>query len=161
VPARDRAAPVLCLGARSGLDHAGACLLAATLCAEGYDAALITPGEAAGQRLDDLPRDGVQLVYLSRGSSAGLAQARRVARRLRARIGPEVPIVLTLWNADPEKSEPENLAQSSGVTRVALTLTQAVEAAHAILGEPVAQTPPEPASAPPLELRPTIAPAPG
>ena len=30
-PARDRAAPVLCLGARSGLDHAGACLLAAHL----------------------------------------------------------------------------------------------------------------------------------
>jgi predicted PurR-regulated permease PerM len=160
-PARDRAAPVLCLGARSGLDHAGACLLAATLCAEGYDASLITPGEMAGQRLDDLPRDGVRLVCLSRGSSAGLAQARRVARRLRARIGPEVPIVLTLWNADPEKSEPENLALSSGVTRVALTLTQAVEAARAILGEPVAQMPAEPASAPPLELRPTIAPAPG
>lgn len=135
-PPRDRAAPILCLGARPGLDEAGACLLACALRQEGYDAALATVGDASGRRLEELPCEDVRLVYLSRGSSAGLAQARRVARRLRARLGAEVPVILALWNADPEKSEPERLAESTGVAQVTLTLSEALAAARPILGEP-------------------------
>jgi hypothetical protein len=65
-----------------------------------------------------------------------------------------VPVLLALWNADPEKTEPEALARNLGVQRVALTMAGAVETARELLGPP-----PRPAPAAEPEAAPAAAPA--
>jgi hypothetical protein len=153
-PPRDRPAAIMCCGARGALDDAGAALLASALREQGYDAALATTG-AGGLAFEALPREGVRLAWVSRMDGAGMAQVRRAVRRVQARLGEGVPVLVALWNADPEKSEPEALARNLGIERVALTMAEAVGAARELLGPP-----PQPAPAAEPEAAPSPAPAP-
>ena len=152
-PPRDRPAAILCCGARGAIDDAGAALLASVLREQGYDAAYASSG-AGGLAFEALPREGVRLAWVSRMDGAGMAQARRAVRRVQARLGEDVPVLLALWNADPEKTEPEALARNLGVQRVALTMAGAVETARELLGPP-----PRPAPAAEPEAAPAAAPA--
>jgi predicted PurR-regulated permease PerM len=152
-PPRDQPAAVLCCGARGAIDDAGAALLASVLREQGYDAAYASTG-AGGLAFEALPREGVRLAWVSRMDGAGMAQARRAVRRVQARLGEDVPVLLALWNADPEKTEPEALARNLGVQRVALTMAGAVETARELLGPP-----PRPAPPPEPEAAPAAAPA--
>ncbi|MFL5335969.1 MAG: AI-2E family transporter [Geminicoccaceae bacterium] len=138
-PPRDGPAAILCCGARGALDDAAGALLAAVLREQGYDAALAATG-AGGTAFEALTREGTRLAFVSRMDGPGIAQVRRAVQRVRGRLGSEVPVLVALWNADPEKSEPEALARSLGAERVALTLAEAAAAARELLGPP-----PEPA----------------
>ena len=115
-------------------------LLAGVLREQGYDAALAATG-AGGTQFEALPREETRLAFVSRMDGPGIAQVRRAVHRMRGRLGSEVPILVALWNADPEKSEPEALARSLGVERVALTLAEAASAARELLGPPSEPTP--------------------
>ena len=139
-PPRDRPAAILCCGARGALDDAAGALLAGVLREQGYDAALAATG-AGALAFEALPQ---------RGDAACL----RVADgRRRHRPGPprgparpgggSGPRCRSWWGCGtptPQKSEPEALARSLGVQRVALTLAEAAAAARELLGPP-----PEPA----------------
>ena len=101
------------------------------------------------RQFEALPREETRLAFVSRMDGPGMAQVRRAVHRVRGRLGSEVPILVALWNADPEKSEPEALARSLGVGRVALTMAGAASAARELLGPPPGPTPSaEPEAAP-------------
>jgi predicted PurR-regulated permease PerM len=156
---RGRTGSILCLGTRGSLDEAGAFILACGLREFGHDAVL-APTVGLGLRPEDLPREGIRLLCVSRVHIAGVAQVRRLVRRLRARYGPELPILIGLWSGEMPASEQAELADNLGATRLVTSLEQAIAAASELLGVP--KPPPaatedakEPATAPAAALVPS------
>ena len=123
---------IACLPSRMGLDVAGARLAANLLRDAGYAAGVETPGDLArGQA------PGRGMVCISQLNGSTLIHARRMARRLRAQLGAQVPIVIGLWNP-PDGIDGKIVATELGVERIVFDLNELLRVTRELAGEPVA-----------------------
>jgi predicted PurR-regulated permease PerM len=125
---------VLCLPSRSGIDIAASRLAANLLREAGYAAEVVTLGEA-GRNAAERP----SLVCISQLNSLTLVHARRLARRLRAQLGDDVPMVLGLWNANREQMDGKAMAAELGVTRTAVSLDEMLKVVRETVALPPAR----------------------
>ena len=125
-------APVLCLGARNGLDEAAAAMLAHLLAQRGLPAATVPRENTAGRNLTRLPRHGVRLICLSYVNPRAIQHAHRLTRRLRRHFGEQVRIMVGLWMAEPSQ-EAQELLDATGADLIATSLRHAARQVQDIL----------------------------
>lgn len=89
---------ILCVAGRSRLDEAAALLLADLLQRQGRRAEVVPCESVNSRQIAALDRGGVDLVVLTYLSTGSGRHAQRLLRRLRRRIGPDVPMLLGLWD---------------------------------------------------------------
>jgi predicted PurR-regulated permease PerM len=125
-------APVLCIGARNGLDEAAAAMLAHLLMQRGIAAATVPRDDTAGRNLLRLPRHGVTLICLSYVNSRAIQHAHRLTRRLRRHFGEQGRIMVGLWSAEALQ-ETRELLDATGADLIATSLRQAAREVQDLL----------------------------
>ena len=120
------AGTILCVGARNALDEAAASMLAHLLQRGGRGARSVVRDAIAGRNLVRLERGGVALICLSYVNPAATQHAHRLTRRLRQYFGPEVKIMVGLWNPKPAAEARDELLRIVGADLLATSLGQAV-----------------------------------
>ena len=118
--------PVLCIGARNGLDEAAAAMLGHLLMRAGVRVAMVPRQDVAGRNLARLPRQGVALICLSYLNSRATQHAQRLARRLRHHFGDQTRIMVGLWTAEPAPEPREELLEATAADLLATSLRHAV-----------------------------------
>jgi predicted PurR-regulated permease PerM len=133
-------APILCIGARNGLDEAAAAMLAHLLTQRGLTAATVPRADIAGRNLARLPGHGVSLICLSYVNPRAIQHAHRLTRRLRRHFGERARIMVGLWTAEPPSQDSEELLEATGADLIATSLRRAVREAqeHLAPGQPEA-----------------------
>ena len=116
---------ILCIGPRNGLDEAAAAMLAELVLPLGLSARALPREAIAGRNLARLKRGGVALICLFYVNPAATQHAHRVIRRLRQHFGPEVRIMVGLWNAKQVAEAREELLRDLGADLLATSLGQA------------------------------------
>jgi predicted PurR-regulated permease PerM len=120
------AVSVLCIGARNGLDEAGAAMLAHLLSRRGAGARTMPRAAISGRNLASLERQGIALVCLSYVNSGATQHAQRTIRRLRQHFGADVRMMLCMWTGAPSANGSEELLQATGADLAATSLRQAL-----------------------------------
>jgi predicted PurR-regulated permease PerM len=118
--------PVLCIGARNGLDEAAAAMLGHLLGRAGVGVATVPRQHAAGRNLTRLQRHGVALICLSYVNPRATQHAQRLTRRLRHHFGDQARIMVGLWTAEPSPESREELLETTGADLLATSLRHAV-----------------------------------
>ncbi|WP_119459489.1 AI-2E family transporter [Rhodospirillaceae bacterium SYSU D60014] len=118
--------PILCIGARNCLDEAAAAMLAHLLARRGLSAKVLPNDVVSIRKLSRLERDGVTLICLSYVNPAAVQHARRLIRRLRQHFGPNVRLMVGLWNAELSDGEPQEVIAAMGADLLATSLRQGV-----------------------------------
>ncbi len=94
--------PILCIGARTGLDEAAALLLALVFTAHGLATRVEGPGRLQRTNLASLDQPDLALVVISSLDAASAAHLRYSVRRLRRRL-PDVAILLGAWGLGDDR----------------------------------------------------------
>ena len=118
--------PVLCIGARNGLDEAAAAMLAHLLMRDGVRVTTVPRQDLAGRNLARLQRHGVALICLSYLNPRATQHAQRLARRLRHHFGDRVRIMVGLWTAEPSPEPRQELLEATAADLLATSLRHAV-----------------------------------
>jgi predicted PurR-regulated permease PerM/CheY-like chemotaxis protein len=118
--------PVLCIGARNGLDEAAAAMLKHLLMRAGVRVTTAPRQDVAGRNLSRLPRHGVALICLSYLNPRATQHAQRLTRRLRHHFGDQARIMVGLWTADPSPEPREELLEATAADLLATSLRHAV-----------------------------------
>jgi hypothetical protein len=126
------APPVLCIGARHGVDAAAAELLAILLTRAGRPATTAGAEAIAPRRLQSLDADGVHAVALCYVAPTTLQHAERTVRRFRLKLGEEPPIVVAVLHASPDVAKgARDLITSASEVALSLPTTAAALGADA------------------------------
>jgi predicted PurR-regulated permease PerM len=143
--------PVLCIAGRSGLDRAGAGMLAQLLGKHGIGARVEGADVLATTRIFSLDVEGVVMVVLSYFDVSSPVHVRFAIRRLRRKL-PNAVIMVGCWGMDGDR-DAESLASEAKADLAATTLTQALEMClAAAVGAPVVAS--APVDNPPITLIP-------
>jgi predicted PurR-regulated permease PerM/CheY-like chemotaxis protein len=118
--------PVLCIGARNGLDEAAAAMLAHLLMRDGVRVTTVPRQDLAGRNLARLQRHGVALICLSYLNPRATQHAQRLARRLRHHFGDRARIMIGLWTAEPSQEWRQELLEATAADLLATSLRHAV-----------------------------------
>ena len=126
-PGWNEGTPILCIGARSGLDEAAALMLARLLSKRGLGAEALPPSAVAVGNIETLASATAKLVCLSYlGFGGGPVQIRYAVRRLR-RILPEgTLIVVAYWVGDGEEDTAAKMLDVVQADAYASSLHEAV-----------------------------------
>lgn len=134
VPTAEPVRPaVLCIGSRLGPDETGARLLALLLREQGHAAAVLPRAEIAAGHPGSPGSEGLRLLCISTLDPGDAVHARRLARRLQRRFGPEVPVLLGLWRTGGGARSDEPAGEAA---RAVHSLRAAVAAARELAGRP-------------------------
>ena len=118
--------PVLCIGARNGLDEAAAAMLGHLLERAGVRVATVPRQDVAGRNLARLPRHGVALICLSYVNPGATQHAQRLSRRLRHHFGDQARIMVGLWTAELAQEARQELLEATAADLLVTSLRQAV-----------------------------------
>ena len=122
---------IACIPSRSGLDAAAAKMASNLLCNAGYRAEVVQLSDIGRIRLER-----PALIYVAQLNGSTLVYVKRVIRRLRAQLGTDMPIVLGLANATPDRAQDKEVADKLGVTRLAIGPGGMLAAVRDLAGEP-------------------------
>jgi predicted PurR-regulated permease PerM len=129
-----RAAPgaaagtVLCVAGRGLLDESAGLMLAQILSKRGLHARMASAAAASRGAIESLDVSGVSAVCISYLEAAGSVSALRyLMRRVRARA-PGLPIVIGLWQAEPDLLNEDRLKATIGADQYTTSLRDAVAA---------------------------------
>ncbi|HVF64761.1 MAG TPA: AI-2E family transporter [Casimicrobiaceae bacterium] len=142
LPARWRAErAILCVAGRGPLDEGVTAMLAQLLVKHGLGAAVLPHRAVSRDDLGALDIAGVAMVCISYLDIGGRpAHLRYLLRRLRARVGADVPILVGLWPADDQVLTDPASRNVVGADHYVVTLRVALkvclEAAHAAAEAP-------------------------
>jgi hypothetical protein len=117
--------PVVCIGARNGLDEAAAAMLAHLLTQRGIAAATTPRHDIAARNLAALRRHDVALVCLSYVNPRAIQHAHRLTRRLRHHFGDQTRIMVGLWTGQPAEEARQELLEATGADSIATSLRHA------------------------------------
>jgi predicted PurR-regulated permease PerM len=118
--------PVLCIGARNGLDEAAAAMLAQLLARRGFAATTMPHDVLSGKNMARLPGQEASTIFLCYVNPAATQHAHRVVRRLRHHLGSGVRIIVGLCTAGAAAEERNDLLEATGADQVATSLWQAL-----------------------------------
>lgn len=134
--------PILCIPARSRLDHAASALVAHVLTRHGIDTEVLEPGKASSAQLNALGRDEPRAVCIcSLGERDRALPARFIARRLR-RLWPGAHIIAVVWAAAAEDQAQIMASDAASIDAMATTIAGAAEEVLMLAGaEPTRKRP--------------------
>jgi hypothetical protein len=144
----------LCVGGRHALDLASAAVLGRALEAAEVDARVLANTDLRSSEFLGHSSDRPQLVCVTYLSLPSPQHSRRIVRRLRAWLPPEVPIIACDWFAgESGRTTPAERPTDRSVT----TVRDAVEEVRRSLGLPPQPVEAEAAPAAPAQLTPAPA----
>lgn len=122
---------VLCIGGRTGLDLAAACMLAQLLERRGIGVRVL-PSEAIGpEGISSLDLKGVEIVVVSFLSASGQAHGRQACRRLRRKQS-DVRIMVGLWSERIDTTGVRDPAGALGANFIEVSTTAAFQTIEAL-----------------------------
>ena len=117
--------PHLCIGGRTDLDQAAAEMVAQAVEEKGISAHVLAPISISQHAINQMELAGVDVVCISYFEKEPDTYVKFASRRLKKKA-PELKIVVCLWNAQPAKEQPADLAARWGVDSVAFSVEHAV-----------------------------------
>lgn len=137
---------ILCLPVRDEADELAGLMLADVVWERGIELEVLTRDMLAGEVIERLGREQIEVVFLSALPPQAGTHARYLAKRLRAKF-PDLRIVVGLWEAGGSVRRSRERLDQLELGRIVTTTREAAEALSAIrlecINEPAAQqTPP-------------------
>lgn len=133
---------IMCLPARDPADEIAAEMLASLLESRGHKVLRASVRSLAGEMLDRVADENVDLVYVSAVPPFAMTHARYLSKRLRARF-PKLKIIIGLWHTRSNGRKVMDQAQSARADKLVTTLTEAVDLAKQLgPSSPAAAAPP-------------------
>jgi predicted PurR-regulated permease PerM len=115
---------VLCVPARGASDEIAARMLAQVVAQSGVDARPIAIDALAGELIEEIARNGADVVCLSAVPPTALAHVRYLYKRLSTRF-PELPIVVGVWSPQVDRADIAARLGAHPNTTIAVSLAQA------------------------------------
>ncbi len=133
---------IMCLPARDSADEIASEMLAPLLESRGHKVLRASVRSLAGEMLDRVQEENVELVYISAVPPFAMTHAKYLSKRLRARF-PKLKIIVGLWHSRTGGRKASDHARAASADKVVITLSEAIDYAElTVASGPAAAVPP-------------------